>query len=132
VLWRRGILDPSVITLMALATFALATAVMIAIARGSHGARQMLFTRYATFGVVFFASLVGLAWRAAGRAGVSCRWKIVAAAVGAALLLQAYRLPGEYQYLAWLVGHIDVATAELRAGRFDPEHVKFLYQLPNT
>jgi hypothetical protein len=128
--WRRGTLDPSVIALMALATFALATAVMIGIARGSHGPRQALFTRYATFGVVFFASLVGLAWRAAGLTAESCRRKIVVSAVGAALLLQAYRLPGEYQYLAWLAGHIDVATAELRAGRFDPEHVKYLYQTP--
>jgi hypothetical protein len=62
VLWRRRALDAALVTLMALATFAVATAFMIAMARGLNGVQQALLTRYGTFSAVFFVALLGSAW----------------------------------------------------------------------
>ena len=126
VLWRRRALDTALITLVALATFAVATALMIAMARGLNGVHQALLTRYGTFSVVFFVSLLGSAWQLAGAARY---WplKVLIAGIGANLLVASYRVPLELRILTLHVAEVDRAVADLRAGRQDTEPVrKFL------
>ena len=126
VLWRRRALDTALTTLMALATFAVATALMIAMARGLNGVQQALLTRYGTFSVVFFVSLLGSAWQLAGAARY---WplKVLIAGIGANLLVASYRVPLELHVLIGRVADVDRVVVDLRAGRQDTEPVrKFL------
>jgi hypothetical protein len=129
-LWRRGALDAAATALLVTAGFMLATALVIGLGRGTGGPLGALSSRYGTFGAVFLASLLGLAWRLAGRMGTAWLSRMVVVAGTAWLLVIASRLPYEYPPTLWHVGKIDVATAELRAGVFDPEHVKALYPDP--
>ena len=116
-------LDAHFIALFALATFALGTAVMIALGRAGAGLGQALSTRYATFSLVFWLALLGAMWRwrtdAVGELSFGfARRAVLALAV--ALLVFAYG--------AWFrvveswrtqVAVSDQVTAELLAGRFD-------------
>jgi hypothetical protein len=123
--WRRGALDTALITPLAFATFAVATALMIACARGANGLPQALLTRYGTFSAVFFASLLGLTWQLAGRAAA---WqqplKLLVIIVGAKLLADGYRMPLEFHTLAARIARADAATADLREGRYETDAVR--------
>jgi hypothetical protein len=126
VLWRRRSLDTALIAVMALATFSVATALMIAMARGHNGIQQALLTRYGTFSAVFLVALLGAGWQLAGAARY---WplKVLIAGIGANLLVASYRVPLEFRLLTLHVAEVDRAVVDLRAGRYDTEPVrKFL------
>jgi hypothetical protein len=124
VLWYRGAVNATLIALTALAGFAVATALMIAFARGMNGMPQALFTRYGTFSAVFFASLIGAVFHLAGQmTGWQRPLKLIVIAAGAWLLLNAYRRPLEHPVLAGRLAHVDAAIVDLRAGRYDTEPV---------
>ena len=125
-------LAPDTLSLFMLATFIVASALVIAWGRAGVGAGQGLSTRYATFSLVFWISLLGTVWRLAPDFGARGDLVRGAVPVTAALLLVL-------AYAAWFrvadtqharAAASDVVSAELRAGRFDPAHVSLVYPMP--
>jgi hypothetical protein len=132
VLWYRNALEPAITALMTFATFVLITALLGAVSRGMYGAHQALSTRYATFSVVFIVSLFAVLWRLIAMFG-DRYWPVrfVPVVTVSILLVVAYRIPFEYYVGKKIVADMDTATTDLRAGRFNPEHVKHLYPDPD-
>jgi hypothetical protein len=129
---RHRMIDPATLALAMSASFMMATALMIAWGRAGAGAAQAMSTRYATFSLVLWISLLGAAWRLAPELGALSRPARRAVAMAAILLVVL-------GYAAWYrlgtttrarTAAVDVATAELRAGRFDPARLKALYPHP--
>ena len=56
--------------------------------------------------------------------------RIVIVAAAAGLLVLGYRTPQELLVLRAHLAKVDAVTAELRGGRFDPEHVRNLHPQP--
>jgi hypothetical protein len=126
--------DPNTTTLLALATFAIATAAMVAFGRTNMGIEQALSMRFGTFSIVFWVALAGVAWRLDGTLAPTARWwKPATASASVALLIMSYSawttLSPEIASHAAL---IDVVTEELRRGRFQPDHVSSVYPFPDA
>jgi hypothetical protein len=124
--------DPSSCALVALATLAIATAAMTALGRAGMGPQQALSGRYATWSVLFWVSLAGAAWRLAD-AAAHPRLKIATIGVAAWLLALSY-LSGRpfVAYARNSAASLDLATAELRAGRIVPEHLGHVHPKLDT
>ena len=126
--------DTSTLTLLTLAGFAIATAAMTAVGRSHMGVEQALSMRYGTFAVVFWVAVLGAAWRFADIVGAWHQWLKPATATVCVTLLV-------FSYLTWTTlspqsaSHavmIDLVAQELRAGRFDPDHVTSIYPVPEA
>jgi hypothetical protein len=121
--------DPSTAAMLMLAALSIATAAMCAFGRASLGTEQALSSRYATTAVLFWAGLAAAAWRLADATGHEARVRVAIMGFVAWLLvlshLSAAGIVGNFTARAALV---DSITEELRAGRFDPEHVVEIYR----
>jgi hypothetical protein len=115
--------DPSTCALLMLAALAIATAAMSALGRAGMSPQQALSARYATWSILFWASLAGALWRLADAAGRP-RLKVATLGITAWLLVLSY-LSGRYfvDYARSNAATIDMVTVELRAGRILPEHL---------
>jgi hypothetical protein len=126
--WHRRNLDATLTALMALSTFAVTTAFLIAFARGMNGPQQALFTRYGTFSAVFCASILGFLWQAASRNGKLCLpLKLCIVLAGADIIVRSYQLPIEFYQLSVRASRMDHATLEMKVGRLDSEAVRLLF-----
>jgi hypothetical protein len=132
--WRRGCpADANTIALFLGSTFVVLTAIMITLGRAGGGPVQALSTRYATFSLTFWASLIGIGWRIAPELGRYSGLARRSTAVAGTLLLLL-------SYLAWFrvaeTSHAratvaDMVSTELRSGHFDPAHVSLIYPRPD-
>jgi hypothetical protein len=126
-LWWRfrsaGHLDPGLLALFLLATEAVATATMTAFGRVGFGERLALSSRYTTWSVLFWVSLLGFAWRLedATRRPVA---RIAALGVAGLLLAASYLASRPFvRQMRDITATIDAVSAELRAGRIVREHL---------
>lgn len=131
--WRKGLtLDPATLALFGLTVFALATAVMIASARVGAGLVQALSVRYATFSLVFWMALLGTFWRFGflERRFLGGARRVVLG-LSLSLLVLAYAAWSRAAD-SWRaqVAFSDRATADLKAGRFDPAQLVHIYPDP--
>jgi hypothetical protein len=132
--WRRSCsADPNTIALFLAATFIVVTGIMITLGRAGAGPAEALSTRYATFSLAFWASLIGTAWRMAPELGPLAGLARRSAGVATIVMLLL-------SYVAWFrvaqpsyarTAAADVVSAELRMGRFDPTHVLLIYPRPD-
>ncbi len=132
--WRRRCaVDANTIALFSASTFILLTAIMITLGRAGGGPVQALSTRYGTFSLMFWASLISTTWRIMPGPGPHSRLARRGTALAATLLILL-------SYLAWFrvagpsyarAAAADMVSAELRAGHFDPAHVSLVYPRPH-
>ena len=118
----RRVADPRTLALLLIACFAAGTALMVSLGRGgTSDPEHQLASRYATFSILFWASIAALGWRLAGVAA----W---APATSRAMALAALLLITIFTYLpsrrmadaADRTVAIDALTRELRAGQMPP------------
>ena len=126
--WRKGLaLDAATLALSGLTVFAMATAVMIGSGRVGAGLVQALSVRYATFSLVFWMALLGTLWRLLDRRFLGAARSAVLG-LALSLLVLAYgawfRAADSWRAQAAI---LDRATADLKAGRFDPAQLVHIY-----
>jgi hypothetical protein len=126
---RSKRVDSSTITLVMLATVAVAVGVLIAFGRAGLGPQQGMQLRYATWPTLFWVCLAASGWRLAKGAGHTVPGVITLGVIG--LLLYLSYLPTEAKRLEIKTARIDAIASELRAGTIVPEHLVEVYPLPD-
>jgi hypothetical protein len=126
---RSKRVDSSAITLLMLATVAVAIAVLTAFGRAGLGPQQGMQLRYATWPTLFWVCLAASGWRLAKGAGHTVPGVITLGVIG--LLLYLSYLPTEAKRLEIKTARIDAIASELRAGTIVPEHLVEVYPLPD-
>jgi hypothetical protein len=126
---RSKRVDSSTITLVMLATVAVAVGVLIAFGRAGLGPQQGMQLRYATWPTLFWVCLAASGWRLAKGAGHTVPGVITLGVIG--LLLYLSYLPTEAKRLEIKTARIDAIASELRAGTIVPEHLVEVYPFPD-
>lgn len=122
-------LDPGMVALMLVALFAIGSAVMIALGRASLGPESVTASRYMTTVMLFWGGIIGTMWRTR----LDDRKRTPIPAVGAAAMTVAiisvsyFGFSPLIRFIADRAAAIDVATVELRAGKFDEAHMAKVY-----
>jgi hypothetical protein len=122
-------LEVNATALLMLALMVLASTTMTSLGRAQAGVGAMMASRYGTGSVLFWACLMGAAWRMS--IAVHQRWsKLLVACLSFVIVAGSYfPIPSAIGHIRWRAEAASTITQQLRAGKIDQEQIIRIYPL---